>query len=72
MIYAYHSLGPDNLITLDSLTPEKLGSSTVMLIPEYVDADKFDVSYMTMSRYLYVRIQYTVYKTGYQLGSVCL
>ena len=39
MIYAYHSKGPDNLITLDSLTPEKLGSSTVTLIPELGDAD---------------------------------
>ena len=33
MIFAYHSLGPDSKITLDSLVPEALGSTNFDLIP---------------------------------------
>ena len=33
MIFAYHSLGPDSKITLDSLVPEALGSTSFDLIP---------------------------------------
>lgn len=33
VIFAYHSKGPNNLVTLDSLAPEKLGSTTLQLIP---------------------------------------
>lgn len=33
MIFAYHSLGPNDKITLDSLVPEALGSVSFDLIP---------------------------------------
>lgn len=33
MIFAYHSLGPNDKITLDSLVPQALGSASLNLIP---------------------------------------
>lgn len=46
VIYAYHSLGPDSMITLDSLTPEHLGGKSFTLIPENgtVDEKAYNVS----------------------------
>lgn len=43
VIFAYHSLGPDNMITLDSLTPEKLGSKNFVLIPGDGDGAVYNV-----------------------------
>ena len=44
MIFAYHSLGPNNKITLDSLAPEALGSTNFNLIPNGSE-ELFNVSY---------------------------
>ena len=33
MIFAYHSLGPTDKVTLDSLVPQGLGSVSFNLIP---------------------------------------
>lgn len=49
MIYAYHSLGPDNKITLDSLGPQALGAASFNLIPNGSE-EVFDVSYITHLR----------------------
>lgn len=33
MIFAYHSLGPNHKVTLNSLVPQALGSASLNLIP---------------------------------------
>ena len=54
MIFAYHSLGPNNKITLDSLAPEALGSVSFNLIPNG-NEEVFNVSWSNVMIYIYMQ-----------------